>query len=397
VSSPVISPHPDAAEVVSGPDALKELRNDWNRLLERSKACTIFLTWEWIDAWWRVYGGENSLFIIVVRDDSGSIRGIAPFYRQKIRLFGIAHAYAVRFIGMGGDVAPDYLDIFSDAGWEDAVCTSVLQKLAGLRHMWDTLDLEDIPESSSTVALLAREADRLGWRFNERHHTTCPYIMLAPAWEEFLAGKSRNFRKKLKEHRRVFERDFNAAFCRVEQPDELPERMEALRHMHHDRWNGMSGSFQSARYMSFHNAVASHFLAKGWLRLYFLKADGRDVAALYCFSFAGVTSYYQSGRLSEFEKYHAGSVIIGYAVEAAVREGSTEFDFLCGTEEYKFRWTDEARDNLRVTVRPRAAGTNMLEAQLWLSRALRNAAKRLLPSSLAWYLRGMARSRNVDR
>ena len=35
---------------------LRALKPAWDALLRESAANTIFLTWEWVTAWWSVYG-----------------------------------------------------------------------------------------------------------------------------------------------------------------------------------------------------------------------------------------------------------------------------------------------------------------------------------------------------
>jgi hypothetical protein len=40
---------------------LQDLAADWNKLLDTSASKTIFLTWEWMAAWWAVYGVQGEL------------------------------------------------------------------------------------------------------------------------------------------------------------------------------------------------------------------------------------------------------------------------------------------------------------------------------------------------
>src|ERR1700692_219687 len=43
---------------------LAELQELWNPLLRRSSNDTVFLTWQWCEAWWRNYGGQRSPFVL---------------------------------------------------------------------------------------------------------------------------------------------------------------------------------------------------------------------------------------------------------------------------------------------------------------------------------------------
>ena len=45
--------------------ALANLRTEWDALLALSASRTIFLTWEWLSAWWRAYGTPGDLRILL--------------------------------------------------------------------------------------------------------------------------------------------------------------------------------------------------------------------------------------------------------------------------------------------------------------------------------------------
>ena len=58
-------------EHVTDPAMLVSLRRDWNRLVDESRRPTVFLTWEWLHAWWIHFGKGLRLHLLLVRDPSG--------------------------------------------------------------------------------------------------------------------------------------------------------------------------------------------------------------------------------------------------------------------------------------------------------------------------------------
>ena len=48
-----------------------------------------------------------------------------------------------------------------------------------------------------------------------------------------------------------------------------------------------------------------------------------------------------------FSKLSPGTLTIGHAIDQAIREGATEFDFLRGGEPYKYHWGAVDRVNFR--------------------------------------------------
>ena len=64
---------------------LRALKPAWDGLLRESAADTIFLTWEWVTAWWGAYGKPGELWILAAFDEQDVLRGIAPLRRETVR------------------------------------------------------------------------------------------------------------------------------------------------------------------------------------------------------------------------------------------------------------------------------------------------------------------------
>ena len=105
---------------------------------------------------------------------------------------------------------------------------------------------------------------------------------------------------------------------------------------------------------SFHAEAAPALMALGALRLYALRLDERIVAALYGFIAKGRFHHYLAGFDPDLGKLGLGTLIIGHALEQAAREGAEVFDFLRGSEAYKYRWGAVDRPSYGRRLRPLA-------------------------------------------
>jgi CelD/BcsL family acetyltransferase involved in cellulose biosynthesis len=81
--------------------------------------------------------------------------------------------------------------------------------------------------------------------------------------------------------------------------------------------------------------------------MYATRVNDRIVAVFYGFAHGGSVYYYLSGYEPELEKLSIGTLIVAHAVEQAVHDGATSFDFLRGAEEYKYMWGAKDRMNRR--------------------------------------------------
>ncbi|MEN3355357.1 MAG: hypothetical protein V7640_3515, partial [Betaproteobacteria bacterium] len=113
---------------------------------------------------------------------------------------------------------------------------------------------------------------------------------------------------------------------------------------------GMGGVLCDPTVQQFHRAAASGLLSRGVLRMYALRLGGRIIGGYYGFQHARRAYAYLGGFDPEFERYSPGTVLIGHAIEEAIREQADEFDFLRGCEAYKYTWGATDRPNYRKTL-----------------------------------------------
>lgn len=101
---------------------------------------------------------------------------------------------------------------------------------------------------------------------------------------------------------------------------------------------------------TFFREVAEGFLASDRLRLAFLSAQGVDVASVFQFRTDSALLLYNSGYDPSLRTANPGLVLIARSIGQAIDEGFREYDFLRGTERYKYDLGGVDRVVYRLTV-----------------------------------------------
>jgi CelD/BcsL family acetyltransferase involved in cellulose biosynthesis len=301
--------------VIRDSETLTALQPEWLDLWRRSPNATPFQSPMWLLPWWRHFG-SNDLHVIEFRED-GRLEALAPLYilRDDCESLGL-------FLGTG---ISDYLDVLGDQSFIEEIAKVDCQ----------TWDLQQLRASSPML----NEALPNGWTDNVDDQDPCLVLALSQL------SLSTHFQKKL----RYYRRQLGDATFEEANAENLNELLQSLFDLHAARWQrrGMPGMLADDVIQEFHREVAKAMLDADTLRMYAIRSARRIVAAFYGFAGATTIYYYLSGYDPELEKLSPGTLIIAHAVECAVRDGATTFDFLRGAEEYKSSWGAKPRMNRR--------------------------------------------------
>ena len=326
-------------ERANSEDELSGLQAAWTALLTDVPAVPIFLTWEWVSTCWRHYGHGRELWLLIVKDETGRLAGLAPWMLMHHRL-GPLRLRRIRFIG-SGLVCPCHLDVIARPGEKAAVCAALLSYLYANRREWDVVDLEGVAEN----CVLESHFARLDGRCRVTKDLVCPLISLPDSWEAYHKSLKKKLRRNLRYFDSLLEREHpdQAFFHRVTEADELSSAMDSLVTMHQKRWHGKGQvtCFDNSRYVRFHCEIAALALERGWLRFYQLKVADQAIAALYCFRHQDTFYAYQIGFDPDWSRYSPGRLLIAHVIQESIKEKARAFDWLRGEDEYKLAWASE--------------------------------------------------------
>lgn len=360
------------------PARLGALRAEWSALHGAAPDASPFLSWEWLEAWWRHFGGRRTPWILEARDAAGGLAGL-------LLLAGRTGALGVRrwrLLG-NGVTGADGLDLLvrrdAAAPARDALARAVVAQA----DAWDVLELQDLPFGSPSLEVLRHVAAARGARAEIEHAAVCPGFAVRGTFAAHLAAVPR--RETYGRRVRWFARQPGFAVEVATGPAEAPAAIEELLRLHRLRWAAEGGSdgIPPGAVEDFHREVAVRLAARGWLRLYLLRVGGAAVAAVYGLEVGRRFFYYQSGYDPAWAPRSPGLVLVGRTVEDAYARGLTDYDFLRGTEAYKREWATDRRDTctLRLRAPSLRAETDALARDAW--REARRAARAVAPAR-AW-------------
>jgi CelD/BcsL family acetyltransferase involved in cellulose biosynthesis len=358
-------------DLIETPDALANLRADWNALLEQSAASTPFLTWEWLHTWWTHFGAGR-LNVLRVHDAAGTLIGAAPL--RAVTRFGALPAF--EWLG-AGEAGADYLDLIARRGREAEVAAAVADWLSQQARALDLIHVAD----GSTAHVLARSLTSLGWSTRTRPNGGCPHVPLAGhSWESFLASLGPAHRANVRRRLRALSSRFEVRFARVCDEDERRHALSALFAFHEQRFGTGSGSSASGSMplRRFHDELTHRALRGGWLWLHTLSLGGRLAATMYGFSLDRRVYFYQHGYDERFRAASVGLALMALSIRTAIDDGAIDFDMLYGDEPYKALWACRTRQLHRLEVFPPGIAGRIQGAASGAERRLRAFARRVL-------------------
>jgi CelD/BcsL family acetyltransferase involved in cellulose biosynthesis len=352
---------PETAELRLEPIAdLAGAQDDWRRLAHA--APNPFTSWEWASTWWRHLGGRSQLRAQRCVDAAGRTAGILPLQ--------LSSSHGLRVLRFVGHRAADELAPLSAPEDRPAVARAFVRSL-GQGKDWDVCLAERLPAAEGWPAELGGRVVREEPSPELELHTS--------SWDEYLAGRSRNFRQQVRKFERRLLRDHGLEYRLADDPDRLDEDMSELIRLHEARWGAVTTAFPPDL-LAFQRDFAAAALEAGWLRLWFAEVEGRPAAALYILRLGGADWVYQQGRDPAWDRASLGFVLIVHTLRDAVEAGTSRYRFLLGGEEYKRRFTTAEPEVQTVALARGARGGAAIAAVAGLRRlppALRRRLGRL--------------------
>jgi CelD/BcsL family acetyltransferase involved in cellulose biosynthesis len=343
-----------SVRVVSDILEFEKLREPWNALLSESAANTIFLTWEWMYSWWNCFRADKQLAIILVEEDSHLI-GVAPLHLARRRVFGLLTLSHLEFLGTT-EVCTEYTDFILKPGREPEIIGILFDFICAKGNLeWDLVNLVSMKESASTLPLIYErclQKNKKHWIYDSRQS---PYIVLPDSMDKYLASISKKMRWKYKKFRENIETRFSMVLLETQEAKAVHTDFNTIQALHQKRWLSLGGvgSFAQSRtkYLEFQRQVAELTFEKKWLSLLILQIDGKAVAGQYNFHYNGKIYHHSTGFDPDWDDYNVGSMIQFLAVQDAIsNKKAGEFDFLRGTEPYKYFWTKLDRRSIDLSI-----------------------------------------------
>jgi len=324
------------------------LAKDWNTLLAESATHVPFLRYEYLSAWWATRGGgewpESELAIVTAHQD-GHLAGIAPLFSTH------SPDGKPALLLLGSIEISDYLDIIARPGDLSSFLAGLLDFIARPASLdWHLLDWHNLPENSPTLPALQPEVEKHGWIFSQDRTYHVPSIPLTGDFDTYLAGIDKKQRHEIRRKMRRAEESGRAVrWYIVEDGSSLEAEVQAFLELMAE--DPEKAAFLTAPMRRQMHLVCQAAYENGWLQLAFLEADGQKAAGYLNFDYLNRIWVYNSGINRRFMDLSAGWVLLGHLLQWANENKRTEFDFMRGNEDYKYRFggVDKYLVRARVT------------------------------------------------
>lgn len=315
-------------ELINDGEVFTLLEAEWDNLAQGSMTDTPFQTLAYQKAWWTHLQPENSrLHTVTVRNNEKELVAIACFY----------HIDGVLYFN-GCVEETDYLDLITPTEQAEAAWRAILDCLCSPNlPTWHVLDLCNVPEASPSRSILKQEAQQRGFLFKESVNEVCPVIYLPETFEAYLEGIDSKQRREInRKLRRATGADAELIQVKAEEGIDtaVTDFLNLLQKSTFEKREWLDDGRRAVFY-----DVARAAQKAGTLQLLFMEVRGKKAAALFNFDYKDRIWVYNSGLDPElFGALSLGVVISAKAIEHAISNGRSTFDFLRGNETYKYRF-----------------------------------------------------------
>jgi len=326
--------------VISGYDEFLALESQWTDLVRRSGASHPFLEHCWLCSWWDCFGDGSQLRIVTVREGQRLIAA-APLILTTTRIYGVP----VRRLGFFYNPHVPRADFIIAERAEEA-CEAIWAELRAASD-WDVIQLCQLTESSDTLPRIRELAHRDRLPIGTWKSGASPRVQIDRTFDQFHQTLAAKFRSNLRNRFKRLDQVGTVALDTVTGGSRLKESLDEGLRLEASGWKGEEGTaiLNDARIQRFYELFAERAAERGWLRLNFLRVNGRAAAFDYSLEYANRIFLQKLGHDPEFSALSPSNLLLCTALRQAFERGLAEYDFLGEEAEWKRCWTEEAQSN----------------------------------------------------
>ena len=339
---------------------------------------------DWLELYWRHFGGDQRLRALVVRADRQPV-GILPLVVQKEQTrVGNVRTLTYPLHDWGtfyGPIGPN----------PTATLLAGLRHIARTRRDWDMLDLRWINVDGCDRGRSERTMEQVGFRPQAQVWDVAPRIEIDGAWAglleragEEMAAQRRAMRATAARERRGLVHSLSSprAACGDGDPRwDLYDECVELAARSWQSGGGETATLSSPGVRQFLREVHAAAARSGNVDLSLLRLDGRPVAFVYNYIYDGRIYGLRKGFDPEFSTLRPGTTLEKMMLEDGFRRDDRLYDLGVGSLEIKAPWQTSVATSYRLTHFPAAISrVQLLRLKRWLS------GKGILPGarSIGW-------------
>ena len=331
-------------EVLDEVEAVEPIVQPWDELAERLGKP--YCSPAWLLAWWRHASPKGARLRIVAVREGDRLVGVAPFY--AIPWF--AGLWTWSFLGTD---TTSRIEPLSEPDSIGEVAVALCQALAAGDPAPARVRLEGIPKDSPWPKLLREGVP--GWLHNEAEIPAPTVSLVGGTLDDWLSGRSSNFRQQMRRARRKLEKD-GAEFKLAKTPEEIKAAITEFARLHNARWDWRGGSTALTPGTDAMLADVGRDLAESnRFQLLSLVLDGKTINSQLFLAAGSEVSYWNGGFDDDYANYKPSLVSLVETVRTSLELGHTRFDLGPGSQEYKHRFSDSEDKLLWMTLIPRTA------------------------------------------
>lgn len=372
-------------EEINRVEELSAYRDAWDALLWRTSGASFFHTLAWLEAYWKHYGADQKLRVLV-RLDGQRVKGIVPLVvRRESTRAGQIRVLTYPLHDWGsfyGPIGPEPLDTL----------TAALEHIRRTRRDWDLIELRWIDAGSPAAIETQRAMQAAGLQARQTLWDQTAVIDCVGTWQAYLAERNAKWRSNLMRSRRRIEEAGGLDYERY-RPE--PASGQAASAAFDPRWDLYEACEQiaAASWQGDSNTgtTLSHETVRQFLRdchgeaarlgmvdLNLLRLHGQPVAFAYNYVCAqrvfGLRLGYDRARAQD----GVGSLLLAQVVEDSFARGDRLYDLGTGYLDTKRHFMTRTVNLLRYShFYPGACRAQLVHLKRWVQEQLfRNSTRR---------------------
>ncbi len=344
------------------------IAGEWTRLALAPGGPGIFGTFEWAATWWKCHAGEGRSLMVLSAWLDGKIACIAPLMTGR-SWFGPFPVLTVEFIStwkFAGSAASvlGSMDFVADPAHRGEAIDATLLYIE--EKEWDLLRLHPIPEDSTAIPALKRWGSSGGRSVVVQHVFDNAVLRSGGGDEGFRSHLSSKFKARLRQAGDKLGRRGAVDFVEYTSPGDVPRSFERITAIERGSWKWEKGiAISSAAYREFFPAIALSAAGRGWLKLGFLRLDGREIAYSVMVVTGETATFLKTGYDDAHDDCSPGSLLMDWTFARLAREGVRRIDMFSGDWGYKQRWQAVPEPHCEVQVFRGSAYARFLRFMYW--------------------------------